>query len=131
MLKMKVAKLSVVGAMALGGIGTVVLGAGSASAATAASTLGCASGFVCIYNTYDDVVNGNVQARFEAYGANNLTNEFGDKWIFNNQYGGDNATAVLCYGYNGVNCDGNYTIYNEGLAEFNLTPFNSIWLNRP
>lgn len=134
MLKINAAKLAMVGAMALGSVGTIVLAGASASAAAAPADdqLGCTSGYVCIYNTYNDVLNGNVQASFHAYGANNLTNEFGKKWVLNNQYGGNNATAILCYGYNGLDCDSSkYTIVNSGLGQFDLTPINSIWLNQP
>ena len=42
----------------------------------------------------------------------------------------DGATATLCYGYNGGNCTG-ATIPAGGWRAENLTPINSIRLNRP
>lgn len=37
-----------------------------------------------------------------SYGAHNLSNQHGDHYVFNNQYGG--ASMSLCTGYNGVGC---------------------------
>ncbi len=37
-----------------------------------------------------------------SYGAHNLSNQYGDHYVFDNQYGG--ASMSLCTGYNGVGC---------------------------
>jgi hypothetical protein len=48
--------------------------------------------------------------------------------VDNNQTGG--ATVTLCYGYNGGDCTGP-TIPAGSVLLRNLTPINSIRLNRP
>jgi hypothetical protein len=57
------------------------------------------------------------------------SNRFGYHVVLNNQYGGAGATAQLCTGYGGVNCV--VTIQMNYNANYNLTPINSIVLNRP
>jgi hypothetical protein len=96
---------------------------------------GCAYGAVCIYS---DASLSRITQTFWSYGPHNLVNQFGFKPIINNQYGGPGATAVLCFQYNGKDCDPNKTIdpVDAGpcvtcYAYFNLTPYNSIVLNRP
>ncbi|MBO3747331.1 hypothetical protein J5X84_14740 [Streptosporangiaceae bacterium NEAU-GS5] len=95
--------------------------------------LGCPYGAVCIYT---DTTFSHRTQTFWSYGPHNLVNQFGRRPVVNNQYGG--ATATLCYGYNGVNCDPGWTLPPvEGTACIacyslpDLTPFNSIVLNRP
>jgi hypothetical protein len=118
---------------------TLIGGATSASAATATATatnkattttkaaanddFGCRSGYVCIIATDGTIVND-----YYTYGAHNLAGKYGYYYVDNNQTGG--ASVTLCYGYNGGNCTGE-TI-PAGYYDFvNLTPINSIRLNRP
>jgi hypothetical protein len=121
----------------LGIAATTLAGATTAQAAQARPSggayLGCPYGAVCIYT---DTTFSHITQTFWSYGAHNLVNQFGRRPIVNNQYGG--ATATLCYGYNGSNCDPGWTIPPvEGTpcsacyALPDLTPFNSIVLNRP
>ncbi|MCX4430773.1 MULTISPECIES: hypothetical protein [Streptomyces] len=63
------------------------------------------------------------------YGAHNLSDQFGDHYVLNNQYGSGNATAPLCNGYNGDDCVTVIELNEFGV--FNLTPINSVVMNRP
>ncbi|MEU2396130.1 hypothetical protein [Streptomyces sp. NPDC007369] len=99
---------------------------GAADARPADEWAGCPYGSVCIYpeNQNPAVKPTHV---FTRYGAHNLSNQFGNHWVLNNQYGG--ATARLCTGFNGVGCG---APIGEGRGVYaNLTPINSITLNRP
>ncbi|MEU9544467.1 hypothetical protein [Streptomyces mirabilis] len=49
--------------------------------------------------------------------------------MLNNQYGSGNATAPLCNGYNGDDCVTVIELNEFGV--FNLTPINSVVMNRP
>ncbi|MFJ7043093.1 hypothetical protein ACIQVC_06770 [Streptomyces sp. NPDC101112] len=95
-------------------------------AAPAGDWAGCPSGAVCIYPQNQDpaVRPSNI---YWAYGPHNLRNQVGWHWVLNNQT--DRATADLCLGYNGQNC--NYNIRAQGGVWADLTPVNSIRLNRP
>lgn len=119
------------------GIAATLAGSASATAAPARAAagtyLGCPYGAVCIYT---DTTFSHITQTFWSYGPHNLVNQFGRRPVVNNQYGG--ATATLCYGYNGTNCDPGWTIPPvEGTpcsacyALPDLTLFNSIVLNRP
>jgi hypothetical protein len=60
---------------------------------------GCPYGAVCVYP--DNSYNGDQPALiFESYGPHNLQNQFGEKRVVNNQYGG--AIAWFCTGYDGT-----------------------------
>ncbi|MFD7614022.1 hypothetical protein [Streptomyces sp. NPDC059828] len=87
---------------------------------------GCPDGAVCIYPQ-----NQNPAVRpthvFWSYGAHNLSNQFGNHWVLNNQTGG--ATAALCTGSNGAGCGGRIAAGHGVYAD--LTPINSITLYRP
>jgi hypothetical protein len=61
-----------------------------------------------------------------SYGAHNLSNQYGDHYVFNNQYGG--ASMSLCTGYNGVGC--HVALEVQEIGSFNLTHYNSVTLNR-
>ncbi|MFE9560447.1 hypothetical protein ACFYM0_05000 [Streptomyces sp. NPDC006487] len=101
-------------------------GAAGASGAQPSDTwAGCPDGAVCIYpqNQNPAVSPSHV---FYSYGAHNLSNQYGNHWVLNNQYGG--ATARLCAGSNGVNC-GNPIVQGTGVYA-DLGPINSITLNR-
>ncbi|WP_327400056.1 hypothetical protein OG194_07465 [Streptomyces sp. NBC_01288] len=89
---------------------------------------GCPSGAVCIYG--EGVVpanNPHPTNVYYSYGAHNLSNQFGQHWILNNQTGG--ASASLCNGSNGTNCT--TTIAQDNGLRVDFTPINSITLNRP
>lgn len=113
-------------------LGSVQMITAAAPAQAASDFAGCPSGAVCIYEDGD--VNhlsvAYITDTYWSYGAHNLVNQFNDHWVVNNQYGGPNATAVVCYGYNGSNCTGDTIPPGWGFVE-NLTPINSIVLNRP
>lgn len=61
------------------------------------------------------------------YGCANLSNEYGDRYVFNNQYGGASVTL-----YSGSNCTGNaITQIDAGHTwEGDITPVNSLSLNQ-
>ncbi|NBM18188.1 hypothetical protein [Streptomyces sp. GC420] len=116
------------GAAALATTAAAVLAFSSAAEAKPAADewYGCPYGAVCIYpqNQNPPV---SPSHTYWSYGAHNLSNQVGNHWVLNNQYGG--ASASLCTGYNGVGC--NETI-PEGVGVYrDLTPINSITLNRP
>ncbi|MER7640514.1 MULTISPECIES: hypothetical protein [unclassified Streptomyces] len=121
--------LSAVGAFATATIAVVAMsGAAQAKPADETPWDGCPSGAVCIYG--EGVVpkdNPHPTDVYYSYGAHNLSNQFGQHWILNNQTGG--ATASLCNGSNGTNCTD--TIAQDTGLLRNFTPINSITLNRP
>ncbi|MER8011856.1 MULTISPECIES: hypothetical protein [unclassified Streptomyces] len=107
----------------------VVAMSGAAQAAPADDSWdGCPYGAVCIYGQgVEPTDNPHPTNVYYSYGAHNLSNQFGNHWVYNNQYGG--ASMSLCKGYNGTNCG---TPIPEGYAVYaDLGPINSITLNRP
>ncbi|MBB1261934.1 hypothetical protein [Streptomyces alkaliterrae] len=102
----------------------VVLATGT-PAAQAATVKGCASGYVCMYQSHEDYQNGKPSHRWYTYGAHNLSNQFGRKYIANNQYGG--AKVQLCNGYNGTNCSRSI-ILPDTHVYIDITPINSVKL---
>ncbi|NUS12241.1 MAG: hypothetical protein HOY69_12720 [Streptomyces sp.] len=86
---------------------------------------GCPSGAVCVYAQDADAVT--PTDVYWSYGAHNLSNQTGWHWVLNNQTGG--AHAHLCQGYNGADCT--YDIAAQNGVRADLTPVNSITLNRP
>ena len=113
-------------ALLAGGAGVL---ATSASAA-GPSLHGCPFGAVCIYPQGKSVNGGRPEAGgvYFSYGAHNLSNQFGNHTIVNNQYGG--AGYQLRTGYGGSG-SGTETIRTVGNRSHNLTPINSIVLVRP
>ncbi|MET9467117.1 hypothetical protein ABZY44_20400 [Streptomyces sp. NPDC006544] len=103
----------------------VVALSGAAGAQPANPWAGCPDGAVCIYpqNQNPAVKPSHV---FYSYGAHNLSNQYGNHWVLNNQTGG--AGARLCTGSNGVNC-GNSIAQGTGVYA-DLGPINSITLHR-
>ncbi|AYV31608.1 hypothetical protein HET69_10855 [Streptomyces sp. CJ_13] len=99
---------------------------GTAGAQPADVWAGCPDGAVCIYPQDQNpaVKPSNI---YYSYGAHNLSNQFGRHWVLNNQYGG--ASASLCTGSGGRGC-GNPIAQGTGVYA-DLTPINSITLNRP
>lgn len=99
---------------------------GTAGAHPADAWAGCPDGAVCIYPQDQNPAVKPSQIYY-SYGAHNLSNQFGNHWVLNNQTGG--ASASLCYGSNGANC-GNPIAAGTGVYA-DLGPINSITLNRP
>ncbi|MFF9768481.1 hypothetical protein ACIGXF_13930 [Streptomyces sp. NPDC053086] len=87
---------------------------------------GCPDGAVCVYPQNQDPAQSPSLVLY-SYGPHNLSNQVGRHWVLNNQYGG--ATASLCTGYNGVGCGAPIAESRGVYAD--LTPINSITLNRP
>ncbi|WP_219825948.1 hypothetical protein [Nonomuraea typhae] len=98
--------------------GSMLLGAGTAHAAS------CPSGAVCLQEP-----DGSIQSRniWYSYGAHNLSNVFGTKVLINHQTGG--AGFQICKGYNGTDC---YPVLRGvgAYAPYDFTPINSIVLVR-
>ncbi|MFJ9150809.1 hypothetical protein ACIRP7_22670 [Streptomyces sp. NPDC102270] len=103
-------------------------GAAQAAPAGNSTVYGCLSGNVCIWpeNVWPQE-NPHPTNQYASYGAHNLSNQFGYHWVLNNQYGG--ATADLCNNYGGSNCVEH--LAQDEWTYTNLTPINSIRLNRP
>ncbi|MFJ5303725.1 hypothetical protein [Streptomyces sp. NPDC088350] len=103
-------------------------GAAQAAPASGSTVYGCPSGAVCIYGqgVYPPD-NPNPTNVYYSYGAHNLSNQLGYHYVINNQYGG--ASASLCNNYGGTGCV--YTLAQDYAVYYDLTPINSITLNRP
>ncbi|KUM87760.1 MULTISPECIES: hypothetical protein [Streptomyces] len=105
--------------------------AGSLMAVTAApasathNDYGCPYGAVCIYNNADPTSGIESGGVYWAYGPHNLSNQFGDHYVLNNQY--DDAWVELCTGYNGTGRGESIISAGWGFVE-NLSPINSIAL---
>ncbi|MET9296616.1 hypothetical protein [Streptomyces sp. NPDC003077] len=110
-----------VGALATTGM----LNAGAAQAA--GSWHGCPSGAVCVYPQNAGWNGDRPSLVFYSYGAHNLSNQYGQHYVANNQTGG--ATARTCTGYNGTGCEG--YLYPGTFIDKDMTPINSIVLVRP
>lgn len=118
------------GAAALAIAAAAVAAVGTSSAhANDRPVYGCPGGAACIYPEGADIHSSTPTDVFYSYGAHNLRNQFGNHYVLNNQWGGANATVRLCKGYNGVDCV--ITIPMNEFGVYNLTPINSIVLNRP
>jgi hypothetical protein len=103
-------------------------GAAQAKPADETPWWGCPSGAVCIYGQGVDPADYPHPTNiYYSYGAHNLSNQLGYHWVLNNQYGG--ASASLCKSYGGGNCV--ETIPQDHGVYRDLTPINSITLNRP
>ncbi|MET9882063.1 hypothetical protein ABZZ20_02695 [Streptomyces sp. NPDC006430] len=115
------------GTAALATAAAAVLALSSAADAKPADDwAGCPSGAVCIYPQDQNPAVKPSQI-FYSYGAHNLSNQYGNHWVLNNQYGG--ATASLCTGSGGSGCGAPIA---EGAGVYaDLGPINSITLNRP
>ncbi|MFJ3220467.1 hypothetical protein ACIPLC_31660 [Kitasatospora sp. NPDC086801] len=101
------------------------LGAGSAGAADG-SWAGCPYGAVCVYPQNQDPASAPSEV-YWSYGAHNLSNQYGNHWVLNNQSGG--AHAHLCQGSGGGSCV--YDIPAQKGVWYDLGPINSITLDRP
>ncbi len=111
----------------------LLVGMASAHATSSTSVLstnGCNSGDVCMYTPAGDL-SGSPEHTWFQYGCYNLTNEFGNRDIFNNQFGG--ATFTVYFGFNCTNPSTNpQTKILEGETWIgDITPINSISLDPP
>lgn len=119
----------------IGLVATVLLTTGltvatGTAAQAAGEYAGCPYGAVCVYPNAS-WNNNRPSLVFWSYGGHNLSNQFGVKRVFNNQYGG--AHAWLCKQYNGANCTPfpkGYPIEMYTYVDYDLTPINSILLTR-
>ncbi|QQM40286.1 hypothetical protein JEQ17_12940 [Streptomyces liliifuscus] len=118
MVRLAVSAVAVAGSL-------VAVTAGPASASSNDSAYGCPYGAVCIYNNADP--NSGIQSGgvYWAYGPHNLSNQFGNHYVMNNQYGG--AWVELCTGYNGTGRGKSIIFAGYGFVE-DLSPINSIAL---
>ncbi|MFC7304384.1 hypothetical protein ACFQVC_09200 [Streptomyces monticola] len=112
-------------AIASGTVAVMAFGS-TASAAPADEWAGCPDGAVCIYPKDQDPAQ-KPSDIFYSYGAHNLSNQFGNHWVLNNQHSG--ATASLCTGSGGSGCGDPIAAKTGVYAD--LGPINSITLNRP
>ncbi|WP_030326123.1 hypothetical protein [Streptomyces sp. NRRL B-3229] len=107
---------------------TAVVAMSGAAQAGDDTVYGCRSGNVCIWaqgvEPFDDP---HPTVQYSSYGYHNLRNQYGEHAVLNNQYGG--ATAHLCYNYGGTNCP--EILLQDDWSYENLTPINSITLDRP
>jgi hypothetical protein len=106
---------------------TVVTMSGAAQAKPAdGAWQGCPYGAVCIYGqNVNPWANPHPTNVYWSYGAHNLSNQYGEHYIINNQSG--IASVSLCTGYNGVGC--HFFLDAQYAESANLTPYNSITLN--
>ncbi|MET7619177.1 hypothetical protein [Streptomyces sp. NPDC005408] len=114
------------GAAALATTAAAVMALSGTAEAKPADWAGCPDGAVCIYPQNQNPAVSPSQI-FWSYGPHNLSNQFGNHWVLNNQTGG--ATASLCTGYNGAGC-GERIAQDHGVYA-DLSPINSITLYRP
>lgn len=92
--------------------------------AQAASNHGCPSGWACIY-PQDAGWNGDRPSlKYYNYGTYQLSNQFGNHYVYNNQTGG--APIWLCTDWNGNTCP--WYVAAGSYAVVNLTPINSVKL---
>ncbi|TBO58645.1 hypothetical protein EYS09_16265 [Streptomyces kasugaensis] len=119
-LRRAAAVIATTAAVAATGIGTV--------GATTAATWGCPEGSVCIYpQNADPEHDPHPTDVFRSYGVHRLSGQVGQHWVFNNRT--DAAHTHLCRGYDGTNCA--FDIAARPAFEANMTPINSITLDRP
>lgn len=105
--------------------GVLATTAGTSGAQAAGSTVeGCNYGYVCIYPENAGWNGGHPSLTYYTYGAHNLSSQYGNHIVYNNQSGG--ATMRTCTGSNGTGCQG-YLTANTYMVK-DLTPINSITL---
>lgn len=88
---------------------------------------GCGHGVVCMY-TDSGYQAGKPAHRWYQYGCYNLSNELGDRYIFNHQFSGASVTL-----YTGHDCKSgeSYHIPSGTTWQGNITPINSLRLKPP
>lgn len=108
---------------------------GSAAAAHAQTYYGCPEGAVCLYPAGKNYTNSTPELMLWSYGPHNLSNVYGYRDIINNQ--SDGASANLCLGYDGTNCNdpgaanNGYIPAQTVMINTDFGPVNSIVLDRP
>jgi hypothetical protein len=101
-----------------------VQGQGEVSRLAAGSTRhGCPYGDACMYTT-SGWNNNNPEHEYYSYGCYNLSNEYGTRVIYNNQYGGAKIAGYGSYGCGAVN----WVVGQGGWLTVNITPINSVRL---
>ncbi|MFB7911466.1 hypothetical protein ACFC1T_34050 [Kitasatospora sp. NPDC056076] len=113
-------------AVAITAAALTAVGTGGAGAAVTGDWAGCPSGAVCVY-PQDQNPAVSPSAVYWSYGAHNLSGQYGNHWVLNNQTGG--AHAHLCKSSGGGNCV--YDIPAQNGVYYDLGPINSITLDRP
>jgi hypothetical protein len=103
---------------------TGALLAGTSTAAQAATVHGCPSGYACIYPQDAGWNNDKPSLKYYHYGTYQLSNQFGNHYIMNNQTGG--APIWGCTDWNGNTCP--WYVGAGSWAVANLTPINSVKL---
>lgn len=87
---------------------------------------GCPVGWACIYPENAGWNGDHPSLMYYYYGVYQLSNQFGDHYLYNNQTGG--AWFYLCSDWNGNSCP--IYVPNGGPGyHANLTPINSVKLN--
>jgi hypothetical protein len=105
----------------------------SAMAHPTGTIYGCPDGAACMYHEGSGPT---PFLKLYSYGPHNLSNVFGNKFMFNNQYGSPGPLVWLCSGYNGTG-EVLYDVleqhtWSDGDGNlFNATPVNSVVLGRP
>ncbi|MEV7004477.1 hypothetical protein AB0N62_43755 [Streptomyces sp. NPDC093982] len=110
-------------ALAFATVTAALLTTGTAQAAPASDWAGCPYGAVCVYpqNQNPAVSPSHI---YWTYGAHNLSNQYGNHWVLNNQY--DGAVVELCLSYNANDCTSSIA---AGHGEYrDLSPINSLHL---
>lgn len=87
---------------------------------------GCRLGYVCTYDSIQDMWDNRPDNTYYTYGAHRLYNEWGTQWVLNNQTGG--AWAAVCEGRTGGWCR---YVSPGGCIEILMDPYNLIVLKRP
>lgn len=106
---------------------TSLSGVTAAQAAPSGGTYqGCPYGYVCIYPRDAGWNGGHPSLKYYTYGAHNLSGQYGNHYVFNNQSGG--ASVTLDKGYNGASPVFDLNAYS--VTNYNLTPINSVTLIR-
>ncbi|MFF7019276.1 MULTISPECIES: hypothetical protein [Streptomyces] len=112
------------GAAALAFTATAVLTGAAQAQAEGGTWDGCPYGAVCIYpENVTPVNNPHPSHIFYSYGFHRVYNQFGNHWVFNNQY--DGAVAELC---RSVNTDCTESIPSQQGWYVDMTPINSLHL---
>ncbi len=89
---------------------------------TTSAPQNCPAGYVCVYPGTDYTA---VPTKYYDYGTYNLTNQYGSKYIYNNQTGG-----AVVRTYTGYNATGTATLIPAGTYRImDFTPINSIRLS--
>ena len=111
-------------------LSAAVAGFASAAAPAQASTqkvYGCPGGYVCMY-TWDGWLNSTPEHTYYSYGYHALSNEYGERVVFNNQYAtsAGRPGAYLCTSNVASSCT--TLIKMDTPWDTNISPINYIRL---